>query len=395
MRDRNDWVALELTKQKHRLDYIKTTLSGGTYCPQPPRRIFIEPTNHCNANCIHCVHDGTMTRKKGFMDMALYRKVFDDIKHLNDCCEICLFQHGDPLLHPDIVEMSRISGLEHDFFTKLNTNGIALTKKLSAELIANGLDYIVFSLDAITPETFKRVKRKDCFDKVLKNILDYMEVWGELDTGSTRNYFACDINILEEDANRHEIPTFTKMFEKLPVGHVATYELHNFTGAVEEGNQRMTGHDAVSRENWPCCNTPWDVLAVRWNGDVVACIYDYDSRYVIGNVNDDNLLDIWNSDTMQIFRQALLDRDYSKIEENGPLCSECSIHWMEEYTIPSDYYKEIARMEQYLSSAIDRVANRWPRTEELLKKWEYLKENRQAWLEELKVAQDKLDKRIS
>lgn len=44
MKDRNDWVALELTKQKNRLHYIEATLNGRTRCLQPPRRIFIEPT---------------------------------------------------------------------------------------------------------------------------------------------------------------------------------------------------------------------------------------------------------------------------------------------------------------------------------------------------------------
>ena len=238
MRDRNDWMRLELNKQLHRLKYIDTVLKGEPYCDFPPRRIFIEPTNACNLNCVHCTHDGTMTRPIRYMDMDLYRKVLDDIAPLHNESEICLFQQGEPLMHKDIVEMCRIAGLEKDFFTKMNTNGVLMNKEMAEAILRSGLDYLVFSLDAINPETYQRIKRRPYFERVINNILDYLEVWGDLDTGEVRNYFACDVNILEEEANKAEIPAIKEMFERLPVGHVSVYELFNYFGAVEEANHK-------------------------------------------------------------------------------------------------------------------------------------------------------------
>jgi radical SAM protein with 4Fe4S-binding SPASM domain len=382
MLNRDDWMELELNKQLQRLKYIETVLSGNAYCNYPPRRIIIEPTNYCNVSCVHCVHDGTMTRKKGYMDLGVFRKILEDVKDWNRTTEICLFQHGEPLLHKDITKMTRLAGIEYDFFTKMNTNGVALTKELSEKLIRSGLDYIVFSLDAITPKTYAKIKRRDYFKRVINNILDYMEIWGDLDTGEVRNYFACDINILEEDANRNEIPLFTELFEKLPVGHVSTYELHNFTGAVEESMLNSKSQKSCN-DHSPCCNTPWDLLAIQWNGDAVACIYDFDARYVIGNVKEQSIWEIWNSNEMMRFRKTLYERKLGKIEKNGPMCSTCSIRWMKDYQLPTDYYKEIGRMQQYLDGAIDRVARRWLRTEALLEKHKFLKQNREAWLNEL------------
>lgn len=383
MLNRDDWMELELCKQQNRLKYIDAVLNKKTYCSFPPRRIFIEPTNICNLNCIHCVHDGKMTRSHGFIDLDLFKKIIEDIKGWNRSTELCLFQQGEPLLHKQIDEIVRLSGTEYDFFTKMNSNGIALTRELSEKLIKNRLDYLVFSLDAITPETYRRIKRRDYFEKVINNILDYLEIWGELDTGFVKNFFACDINILEEDANRHEIPEFIKIFEKLPVGHVSVYELHNFMGAVEEANIKHRSQRQHSKEDWPCCNSPWDVIGIRWNGDAVACIYDYDSRYIVGNVKNQSVWEIWNSDRMMEFRQSILDRKYEKIETDGPLCSECSILWMKDYQLPDNFYKEIKRMEKYLVGAVDRVASRWERTDKLLAKHKFLKENRSQWMNEL------------
>lgn len=384
MLNRDNLMALELGRQTERLKYIRTTVDRKTSCDFPPRRIFFEPTNICNANCVHCVHDGQMTRPKGMIEIDLVKNVLEDVKDWNRCTEICLFQQGEPLLHPEILEMVRLCSRKYDFFTKMNTNGIALTNEISEGLIRNCLDYLVFSLDAITRDTYKRIKRRDDFQKVINNILDYLEIWGELDTGEERSYIACDVNLLEEDANRHELELAEKLLGKLPIGHIATYQLHNFTGPVEEVNARMDDNWVLPRDQWPCCNTPWDIVGIRWNGDVVACIYDFDSRYVIGNVKEQSLRDIWNCEAMQTFRASILDKDYTKIECNGSVCSTCSLMWQKEYQLPTNFYKELARMEDYLMAAVDRVARRWERTDILLEKHKYLKENRQEWLASLK-----------
>ncbi len=379
MLDRDDWMELELKKQVERLKYLKTTLNGETFCDFPPRRIFIEPTNACNLNCIHCVHDGTMTRPVGFMDMGLFRKIMNDVKDLNRTSEIMLFQTGEPLLHKQIAEMVRLSSEQYDFFTKMNTNAVALTRSLSEQLIRARIDYLVFSLDAIDEKTYSQIKGRPFFRRALKNILDYLEIWGGLDTGFKRTMLAVDIILVEQERNRNQIKKFKKAFEMLPVGHVETFELFNYMGAIEEANRKYPERKTLPHSKWPCCNTPWDVIGIRWNGDVVACIYDYDNRYVIGNVKERPLLDIWNSRKMMDFRRALLDRRFNAVEKKGPLCSECTIMWMEDYQLPQDFHTEVKRNEKYVINAVDRVSRAKERTENLMSRWQYLMSHRKEW----------------
>lgn len=383
MLDRDDVIRTELNKQKHRLNYIRTTVARKGYCNFPPRRIFIEPTNVCNLNCVHCIQDGAMTRPKGFMELDVFRKIMEDIKDLNRCTELCLFQQGEPTLHKNIAEIVRLASSEYDFFTVMNTNGVTLSRELSEELLRNRLDYLTFSMDAATPETYRAIKRKPFFDKTLNNLLDFLEVWGDLETDFVRTYFAADVNLIEEDLNRAEIGLFEEMFKKLPLGHVNISQLHNFTGPVPEANARFTDSMRDTGPQSPCCNTPWDTVGVRWNGDVVPCIYDYNNRYVIGNVKDQSLQEIWNSKAMIHFRESIARRDFKAVEVEGPMCSTCSLRWNEDYALPEDYYKELSRMKKYLDMAVDRVADRWVRTEEIMKKHAYLKQNREQWLREL------------
>jgi radical SAM protein with 4Fe4S-binding SPASM domain len=63
------------------------------------------------------------------------------------------------------------------------------------------------------------------------------------------------------------------------------------------------------------CIVPWSMIEIMPNGDVVTC-RDYPD-YVVGNIKDDTLLDLWNNERYQRFRAVL------KSERLLPVCSRC------------------------------------------------------------------------
>ena len=383
MLNRDDWIELELSKQKNRIKFINCLIKKNTFADFPPRRIYFEPTNHCNLKCGHCAaHNGSGTRALGFLEFDLFKKVMNEIKNLNRQTEINFYQHGESTLHEKLLDMIKVASIDYDFFTKLNTNGVTLSKNYSKGLIDSNIDSLVFTIDSITPESYKAIKGRDLFHKVISNLLDYLEVWGD-HPRQIKNFFAVDIFLVEEERNKDDIKIIKEMFEKLPIGHVQTYELFNYMGAVQEANNKYDERFKIPKQNWPTCNVPWDVLGIRWNGDVVSCIYDYDSRYVIGNIKDDTIMNIWNSNKMQAFRQAQLLHNFSCVEKKGKLCSNCTIMWQKDYQIPKNFNDEVIRMKRYLDSAIDRVSLRYKRTQDLLDKHKYLKNNRKKWYKSL------------
>lgn len=374
---KDDFVYKELKTQENRLKYIEAALSGRVECDFYPRRVFIEPTNYCNCKCVHCPGSSFMTRKRGYMDFNLYMKIIDELAPFWSFVTINLYQHGEPLLHKRIYDMIDFAQGKN-LFVKMNTNLGSLKKGDIPRLLK--LNYLEIAIDSASKHTYRKIKGRDKFEKVLDNILDFLEAWGELATPAT---YACDVSFLSQHLNVHEAEIFEDMFSRLPIGHVNVFPLHNFTGAISEGALNMPNRKSMSRADWPRCNTPWDIMGINWDGTAVACVYDYDSRYQVGDVKKMSVMDCWNSAEMQRFRKGLLDRDYSEIEKRGSLCSECSILWLEDYHIPTDFYKEVNRMEKYLSRAIRRVADQKERYDILMEKWKYLKLNREEWKKEL------------
>ena len=59
-------------------------------------------------------------------------------------------------------------------------------------------------------------------------------------------------------------------------------------------------------------------MTVTWDGGVVPCCYDYDKKYVLGNVKDRMFAEIWNGDQMRE-----LHRQFVANEVSIDLCRRC------------------------------------------------------------------------
>ena len=374
---KNDFILKELRTQINRLKYIEATTTGITPAGFLPRRIFIEPTNFCNYRCINCPSHTEMTRKRGYMDFGLFKDIIDELQEFWPEITINLYKTGEPLLHPQIYDMLDYANSK-GFFVQINSNLAALRRQDIPRLLHD--IYLGVSLDAARPESYKAIKQGQDFYTVLDKLLDYLEAWGE---SADQSSYPCDVIFLRQKANWNELHLFEEMFQRLPIGHVSTFTLHNFTGYIPEGNNSLPGDDRTVIADYPRCNTAWDVMGINWDGTVPVCIYDVNSRYEVGNVRKRGVLAVWNGKMMNAFRKAMFNREYDKIEESGLRCTRCSIFWNPDYNLPSDFTSEVARMEQYLSAAVKRVALQEERYRELIEKWQYLKAHRSEWLKEL------------
>ena len=52
----------------------------------------------------------------------------------------------------------------------VGTNGHLLTREMGIKLIQSGLSRLLVSIDAVTPETYLKVRKSEKFDTVVKNI---------------------------------------------------------------------------------------------------------------------------------------------------------------------------------------------------------------------------------
>ncbi|MFH1654819.1 MAG: radical SAM protein [Pseudomonadota bacterium] len=281
----------------------------------PPSFIWLEPTNHCNLKCIMCPTGTGMTSvKKGYMDYGLFKKIIDEVKDYTSA--IILAVGGESLLHPQFFDMVRYAS-SNDIKILLNTNATLLTKEKVEQLLYSGIASISFAFDGFNKETYEKARVGADFEKTLDNIFYFLELKKRKEKKSP--YTVLSILMLEiGDCSGEEKEVFLKKFNGL-IDEVRLREVSTW-GSTFEGvdtfNPRK--HDRF----FPPCSRLWSTVCITWNGDVVPCVYDTNHEYVIGNIKENKLIDIWNSNKMLKLRQSMLDGDYLDLL---PLCGNCIV----------------------------------------------------------------------
>jgi len=105
---------------------------------------WLEPTKRCNIYCEGCYSrndpnsDKSLAQVRRDLDTFVANRKVDSIS----------IAGGDPLIYPHIVETVRIIREEYGKKPVINTNGVALDKKLLRELKAAGLHGFTFHVDS-------------------------------------------------------------------------------------------------------------------------------------------------------------------------------------------------------------------------------------------------------
>jgi MoaA/NifB/PqqE/SkfB family radical SAM enzyme len=122
-------------------------------------------TDQCNLDCHYCnEYDNSVPHPETADLKRWMRKIRElGVARLG-------FQGGEPLLHPDFVELVRYAKSLGFFKVSMSTNGLLLTRTMVHELERAGLDSLQFSVDRMTPipstrKSLKSVQHKlDWFD---------------------------------------------------------------------------------------------------------------------------------------------------------------------------------------------------------------------------------------
>lgn len=267
-----------------------------------PIHLDVETTNNCNLRCIMCGRNW-MKERLGYMDWELFTKIIDEGAkyHLSS---IKLNYRGEPLLHPKVVEMVKYAKEKGILEVQFNTNGCLLSEKLAKELIEAGLDRMIFSFDAAERETYNKIRRGSDYDKVLANIKKLVEVRNQI--GKKKPLVR--VQMVKMPENKDQIEDFIKMWQ--PIANRMAVSTHR----DPLGAQKKVGHFA--------CPQIWQRLMVCWDGEVRMCCGDWYGEYVLGNVKNETLHDIWLGKKLQAARKIHQEGKFGAIS----VCAKCEVN---------------------------------------------------------------------
>jgi radical SAM protein with 4Fe4S-binding SPASM domain len=286
----------------------------------------LELTNKCPMKCKMCVRTYRMTRSQGFMDMRVFTKIIDEISMLDAPFihgeGFWLHHFGESLLHPEFDKMLSYC-YKKGVKAGLSVNPMVMDKKVARRLIDARPNLLFLALDGHDDESFHQIRGvSHAYHKSTENILNFLEIKKEV--GSK---IKTVITMIDFPKNRESIDRVYDYWRKMEgIDQVVLKPFTEWNGEVEEINRLVS----ESRENGVIdlvekkrsgrvkCYTPWLRMSISWDGNVVPCCFDYNNIYILGNVKESSLHEIWNGVKMQQLRKEFLSGNV-----NNLLCKKC------------------------------------------------------------------------
>jgi MoaA/NifB/PqqE/SkfB family radical SAM enzyme len=328
-----------------------------------PVCLYLETTNRCNLLCTTCPRTYEELEPPADMSWELFTSIVDQIEHLN---RAVLHGVGEPMLVKHLPRMVRYLK-DRGVYVLFNTNGTVLNERNGRALIAAELDELRVSFDAANPESYRAVRGKNYFNRIVKNVRAFRELQER--EGHVKPRVSAWLTGLRQTVE--ELPDFVRvaadagikevhlqrlvffpdnavglarpdqaLYERLSgeaAGHIerATALANSLGitfsasgGASEPGIslKRSDGGTARSDSPWSLCRRPWTLMYFTANGRALpCCIAPFSQRgyenYTLGDATQQTLREIWTGPAYRAFRNAL------KSDQPPDACASCGLRW--------------------------------------------------------------------
>ena len=265
--------------------------------------IRFEVTNICNAKCIMCPRE-KMKRPQGVLDMALYKRVLDEAVCAG-ANQVSLENYGEPFMDPYLAERVRYAKSKGMAVFTI-TNAHFLDTKTSENIIQAGLDKLRISMYGTTKDIYEKIHVGLDYDKILDNVQGLFDAKKRLgrDNPKVEMYF------LLLDENKHQMEDFKRKWSDI-ADDISIWRPHNWSDGRD---YRETRQDKKS------CGRPFvGPVQVQWDGFVVPCCFDYDSRIILGDLNIQSLHEALHDPRYEALREAHKNGTFEKF----PFCNSC------------------------------------------------------------------------
>ncbi|WP_319504320.1 radical SAM/SPASM domain-containing protein [Bacteroides graminisolvens] len=299
--------------------------------------LHMEITSKCNERCLHCYipHE----KKVNAMEPSLFYNILEQCKEMN-VLHLTL-SGGEPMLHKDLCDFLQ-KCREYNFSVNILTNLTLLDNKILQEMKANpllGIQVSLYSMDSNIHDGITQVKgsfektkngilrliendiplqiscpimkqNKDCYDDVVK--------WAE----KYKIHVADDFVIIARYNNTTQnLDCRLSLDEVKNIIKNKSLNDINYLDAIKiaaEKKRYTTPNDYV-------CSVCHSSICIAENGNVYPCAGW--QGYIVGNVKENLLNDIWNNSGKVNYLRELRNHDFPKCIQckDKNFCTMCMV----------------------------------------------------------------------
>jgi len=314
------------------------------------KKLYIEVTTACNLNCQTCIRH-SWTDPHAHMNVATFKRIIESLDELPMLERVIFTSFGEPLVNRNLMPMIE-EVRKRDLAVTLGSNGVLLTEDVVRELIRLEVDQLVVSIDGGKPETYEGVRGTQ-LSLILENITRFNQIKNEM--GLVKP--SLGIEFVAMQSNQDELRDLLELASDLNASRLVVSHVLPYTKEMDE--EKLYGYgprEPLKTGSWPIKSDVWvrwgflelprmfwgaerrckfvqdKSIVVGWDGAVSPCYafshsYKYYAvdgveknveRYVLGNVNEESLADIWMNEEFTCFRSDVRSFHF-------PSCPDCDL----------------------------------------------------------------------
>jgi tungsten cofactor oxidoreducase radical SAM maturase len=314
------------------------------------KKLYIEVTTACNLNCQTCIRH-SWTDPHAHMSVATFKRIIESLDELPMLERVIFTSFGEPLVNRNLIPMIeevRKRGLA----VTLGSNGVLLTENVVRELIRLEVDQLIVSIDGGKPETYEGVRGTQ-LSLILENVKRFNQIKNEM--GLVKP--SLGIEFVAMQSNQDELRDLLELASDLNASRLVVSHVLPYTKEMDE--EKLYGYgprEPLKTGSWPIKSDVWvrwgflelprmfwgaerrckfvqdKSIVVGWDGAVSPCYafshsYKYYAvdgvekdveRFVLGNVNEESLADIWMNEEFTCFRSDVRSFHF-------PSCPDCDL----------------------------------------------------------------------
>ena len=283
-----------------------------------PLFLQLDMNQECNYKCPHCIighQDEVKEYYEGeYLNFENFKKIVDEGSEYG-CPSLSPQGNNEPFLIKNLHEYISYANKKGFIDIMLNNNGSALTPRRSQEILDSGLTRIRFSLDAVTQETYAKVRVGSInLDRVIKNI----ETFLELKEKGNYKLPIIGVSFCKIKYNEHEEDKFID-FWKNKVDFLSIQKFMPPTTNKKKYEEYYSSDQYHEKklEEFKCVQ-PFQRLTFR-NEYMYPCCASFNKDLNLGSIKNKSIHDAWNSDKMNEIREIHKRGEYFK----NKTCNDC------------------------------------------------------------------------
>lgn len=282
-----------------------------------PRIMALEFTNVCNLRCPYCASQtGPVRGQRGFMADSTFARIASQLREFS-LQTLRVIGGGEPTMHPRFAEFAtQLRGAAR--VSTLTTNGQLFSEKNSRQTAAS-FDIVEISVDGSDATEYEKYRVGGSFKKLLSGIELLRSA-----AAQEHSKMVLHIRIMLKVSDIERVSDLRHYWGQ-HADSVSVQHLFDRTGTGTNLFTIMPKVEGSFRQ----CEYPFKAMGICWNGDVPLCpaieerLKVSDGGMLLGNVNEESLLEIWHGPSLRRYREGHRTCDPSA----APLCVGCNDVW--------------------------------------------------------------------